>query len=162
MAISKIALVLICILGMTYIAESQNYENEQITKEEVLQVMQKFQDGYIKRDSTIIDDFVKLFTDDVVCMGVASHEFFKGQEKLRNLTLWDWKKWFDLRIPLNKIDIRIENDVAWFAVIGSSGPWRDNKTYQIRMFGSLIKTDGKVQFKQICYSYPAPLKVIDS
>lgn len=161
MKILSVFLMLIFMLGMMNISMAETSENSKLTKKEVLEVMQKFQDGYIKRDTAVIDDFLELFTKDIVCIGVASHEFICGIEGVRKITLWDWKKWFDLRIPLGEIDIRIEDNVAWFAVKGSSGPWRDNKTYEIRMVGSLIKTEGKLQFKQICYSYPAPLKVIE-
>jgi len=147
--------------GIISLSQAQTPDENLISKDEVLKVMQTYQDGYIKRDTALIDDFMELFTDDMVCMGVASHEFFKGKESVRKLTLWDWKKWFDLRIPLDKIDIRIEDNTVWFAVIGTSGPWRNKKTYEIRLVGSLVKTDGKLQFKQMCYSYPAPLKVVE-
>lgn len=102
-----------------------------------------------------------MFSDDIVYMGIAPHEFFKGKESVRKLTLWDWKHWFDLRIPIEKLDIRIDNEVAWFETIGVSGPWRDGKKYEIRMVGSLIKSKDKWLFKQVCFSYPAPLKEVE-
>jgi len=161
MRVLKWTVFIVFMFGIISLSQAQTPDDNLISKDEVLQLMQTYQDGYIKRDTALIDDFMELFTDDMVCMGVASHEFFKGKKSLRKLTLWDWKKWFDLRIPLDKIDIRIEDNTAWFAVIGTSGPWRDTKTYEIRLVGSLVKTDGKLQFKQICYSYPAPLKVVE-
>ena len=88
-------------------------------------------------------------------------EFFKGKGSVRKLTIWDWTKWFNLKIPVEKVDIRIDNNVAWIEVIGESGPWRDGKTYEIRMVGSLLKNKNKWVFRQICFSYPAPLKIIE-
>jgi hypothetical protein len=109
----------------------------------------------------VIDEFLEMFTNDIVYMGVASHEFFKGKESVRKLTLWDWIKWFDLKIPVEKVDIRIDNGVAWFEVIGESGPWRNGNTYEIRMVGSLVNNKNTWMIKQICFSYPAPLKEVE-
>ncbi|MBN2730767.1 MAG: nuclear transport factor 2 family protein [Bacteroidales bacterium] len=152
---------LLILLIFSTISFSQTNEIEQTDKQEVIGVLQQFQDGYTNRDTTIIDEFLKLFTSDIVYMGVASHEFFKGKESVRKLTLWDWERWFDLKIPIEKIDIRIANEVAWFEVVGESGPWRNGKTYEIRMVGSLIKSENNWLFKQICFSYPAPLKEVE-
>ena len=140
---------------------SQTNKIKQKDRKEVIEVLQLFQDGYTKRDTTIIDGFTNMFSDDIVYMGIASHEFFKGKESVRKLTLWDWKRWFDLKIPIEKIDVRISNEVAWFEVVGESGPWRNGNTYEIRMVGSLIKGENKWLFKQICFSYPAPLKEVE-
>jgi hypothetical protein len=157
----NIILVLFTLLIFTTTSFSQTNKIDQADKKEAIKVLQQFQDGYIKRDTTIIDEFLKMFSDDIVYMGIASHEFFKGKESVRKLTLWDWIHWFDLRIPVEKIDIRIENEVAWFETIGVSGPWRDGKKYEIRMVGSLIKSKDKWLFKQVCFSYPAPLKEVE-
>ena len=140
---------------------SQTNKIEQIAKKEVIEVLQQFQDGYTKRDTTIIDEFLKMFSDNIVYMGIASHEFFKGKESVRELTLWDWERWFDLKVPVSEENIRIDNEVAWFEIIGVSGPWRDGKKYEIRMVGSLIKSKDVWLFKQICFSYPAPLKEVE-
>ena len=154
---SLVVLFMLVMIGESY---AQTCEKDKVTHEEVMQLMKTFRDGYIKRDTSIINDFMTNFTDDIVYMGVASHEFFKGLKRVRRLTLWDWKKWFDLRLPLDKLDVRIDNNVAWFAIRGTSGPWRNKKIYEIRLFGSMIKHNGKLLFKQICFSYPAPLREI--
>ena len=156
----NIILALSISLIFNTISFSQTNNIEQIERNEVVEVLQQFQDGYTNRDTTIIDEFIEMFADDIVYMGVASHEFFKGKESVHKLTLWDWKNWFDLKISVAEIDIRINNDVAWFEVVGESGPWRNGNTYEIRMVGSLIKKN-KWLFKQVCFSYPAPLKVVE-
>lgn len=161
MRILKTAVFLFIFLTNSVIAFSQTNEQSQNSREEIIEVLQKFQEGYTKRDTSLIDDFLVMFSDDIVYMGIASHEFFKGKESVRKLTLWDWQKWFDLKVPVSAENIRIENEAAWFETIGVSGPWRDGKKYEIRMVGSLIKSSDKWLFKQICFSYPAPLKVVE-
>lgn len=162
MRISKTAVFLFIILTNSVIAFSQTNEQNQTNREEIIDVLQKFQEGYTKRDTSFIDGFLEMFTDDIVYMGIASHEFFKGKESVRKLTLWDWEKWFDLNVPVSEENIRIDNEAAWFEIIGVSGPWRDGKKYEIRMVGSLVKSGNNWLFKQVCFSYPAPLKVVES
>ncbi len=153
--------ILTIFLGTLGNSFAQESNIEKIKKEEVKKALLQFQDGYTNRDTSAIDEFLEMFSDDIVYMGIASHEFFKGKESVRKLTLWDWERWFDLKVPIAEENIRIDIDVAWFEVIGESGPWRDGNTYEIRMVGSLVNSDNKWLFKQICFSYPAPLKVIE-
>lgn len=154
-------IVAIGFLGIVNYSQAQELDNSKKQITEVREVLTNFQNGYTSRDTSQIDEFLKMFSDDIVYIGIASHEFFNGKERVRKLTLWDWIKWFDLKIPVDEIDIRTANNVAWFEVIGESGPWRDGKTYEIRMVGSLIKRKNIWLFKQICFSYPAPLKVVN-
>jgi hypothetical protein len=152
--------VLLFVVFISLTSHAQT-DYDQTKRDEVVKVLQEFQDGYTNRDTLVIDEFLEMFTNDIVYMGVASHEFFKGKESVRKLTLWDWIKWFDLKIPVEKVDIRIDNGVAWFEVIGESGPWRNGNTYEIRMVGSLVNNKNTWMFKQICFSYPAPLKEVE-
>lgn len=159
----KMSILIALVLAATGIS-CEPSENEvspdEIAPVEVLEVFEKFQEGYTRRDPAFIDDFMELFTKDIVMVGTASQEFFSGLRQVKKLALGDWESWYDLNIPMDDLDIRIEGDVAWFAVSGSSGPWEDNRTYEIRMVGTLVKTDGKLLFKQVSFSYPFPLKAV--
>ena len=153
-------IIAIGFLGFANSIQAQELNNSKTQINEVREVLTNFQNGYDNRDTSKIVEFLQMFSYDIVYIGIASHEFFNGKESVRKLTVWDWNKWFDLKIPVDEIDIRTDNNVAWFEVIGESGPWRDGKTYEIRMVGSLIKNKDKWLFKQICFSYPAPLKIV--
>ena len=157
----KALIIALGILGFVSSIQAQESDNSKKQIFEVREVLTNFQNGYTNRDTSQIDEFLQMFSDDIKYIGIASHEFFSGKESVRDLTLWDWIKWFDLKIPVDEADIRTANNVAWFEVIGESGPWRDGKTYEIRMVGSLIKIKENWLFKQICFSYPAPLKVVN-
>lgn len=156
-----VLIILIGFLGFVNSSQAQELDNSKTQINEIREVLSNFQNGYTKRDTSEIDEFLNIFSDDIVYMGIASHEFFKGKESVRKLTIWDWNKWFDLKIPVEEVDIRTDNNVAWFEVVGESGPWRDGETYEIYMVGSLIKNKNKWLFKQICFSYPAPLKIVE-
>ncbi len=154
-------IIVIGVLGYVNLSQAQEINKSKTQINEIREVFTNFQNGYTNRDTTIINEFLSMFSDDIVYMGVASHEFFKGKESVRKLTVWDWSRWFNLKIPVDEIDIRTDNNVAWFEVVGESGPWRDGNTYEIRMVGSLIKDKDNWLFKQICFSYPAPLKIVE-
>ena len=160
-AIQTVLIIVIGFIGFVSSIQAQELDNLKTQTNEIREVLSNFQNGYTNRDTSEIDEFLKMFSDDIVYMGIASHEFFKGKESVRKLTVWDWNKWFDIKIPVDEIDIRTNNNVAWFEVVGESGPWRDGRTYEIRMVGSLIKNKDKWLFKQICFSYPAPLKIVE-
>ncbi|MEN8251774.1 MAG: nuclear transport factor 2 family protein [Bacteroidota bacterium] len=149
-------------IGFANSIQAQELNNSKTQINEIREVLSKFQDGYTKRDTTKIDEFLEMFSDDIVYMGVASYEFLNGKESVRNLTLWDWVKWFDLNINVEEVKIRTNNTVGWIEVVGESGPWSNGKTYEIRMVGSLVKNEHKWLFKQICFSYPAPLKIVNN
>ena len=153
-------IIAIGFLGFANSIQAQELSNSKTQINEIREVLTNFQNGYTNRDTSKIDEFLQMFSDDIVYIGIASYEFFNGKESVRKLTIWDWNKWFDLKIPVDDIAIRTDNNVAWFEVIGESGPWRDGNTYEIRMLGSLIKNNDKWLFKQICFSYPAPLKIV--
>ena len=154
-------IIIIGFLGFANSFQAQEIDNSKTQINEIREVLTNFQNGYTNRDTSKIDEFLQMFSDDIVYIGIASYEFFNGKESVRKLTIWDWNKWFDLKIPVDDIAIRTDNNVAWFEVIGESGPWRDGNTYEIRMVGSLIKNNDKWLFKQICFSYPAPLKMVN-
>lgn len=156
----KIIVLIIGFIGFVCSIQSQELNTSSIQINEVKEILLKFQDGYTKRDTAIINEFLTMFSDDIVYIGIASYEHFKGKESVRKLTIWDWIKWYDLKIPVDKTDIRIDENVAWFEVTGESGPWRNGNTYEIRMVGSLLKNENQWLFKQICFSYPAPLKIV--
>ncbi len=153
-------IIAIGFLGFLNYSQAQELDNSKKQLIEIREVLTNFQNGYDNRDTSKIEAFLQMFSDDIKYIGIASHEFFSGKESVRDLTLWDWIKWFDLKIPVDEADIRTANNVAWFEVIGESGPWKDGKTYEIRLVGSLIKTKDNWLFKQICFSYPAPLKIV--
>ena len=153
--------VLLFVISISITTHAQTTNNDQADRAEVVQVLQQFQDGYTNRDTLVIDEFLTLFSDDIVYIGIASYEFFKGKASVRKLTIWDWKSWFDLKMPFENANIRIDKNVAWFEVVGASGPWRNGNTYEIRMVGSLVKNKDKWIFKQICFSYPSPLKEVE-
>ena len=144
-----------CLVFLT--SSGQEFDNvAQIeSKTEILNVLREFQQYYVQRDTSLIDEYLNLFSNDVVVISTGDREFSNGKDQLKELTLWDWNYWLDLKVPLNRVKIKVDNDVAWFAIKGSSLYDNEEKAFDIRLTGSMVKKDSTTLiFKQICYSEP--------
>jgi hypothetical protein len=88
-------------------------------------VLQRFQDGYTRRDPAGIDAFMQLFVDgaDLEVIGTSASgadrgEWCLGPEMTRDLVVSDWEYWGDLRLDLDAARIRTRGDVAWLSAPG--------------------------------------------
>ena len=201
---SSLFLLEICILSISssVLAGNGNDVND------VIRTLESFQEGYIHRDTTLIDTFVEdLFTDDILIVGTGASEWPKGKEAVKQLVRGDWLYWGDLKLDIEHALVSTEGKVAWFAVQGTSTrsfPSEDEIlhrygindierildhdksdkmklldiiqdagkillevetagakfVYPIRVVGTLVRTGGKLKFKQMAFSYPYPRQLI--
>jgi hypothetical protein len=93
--------------------------------EEVRAVLQQFQDGYLARDVTRLDEFMRLFASDenIELIGVgaakrAANEWFVGQAAIRDIVEGDWTYWGDVTLDVAGAKITINGDVAWLTTTG--------------------------------------------
>ena len=104
----------------------------------VRDVLQKFQDGYDRRDVALVDDFRKLFADSeetevIGTGGVApgDDEWCIGPDTACNLVRNDWEGWGDLKLDVAQAHIYFRGDVAWLATTGTVSMQLDStETYQ--------------------------------
>lgn len=96
------------------------YEPETLAA--VRDVLEKFQEGYTRRDPGQIDDFMQLFVPDedleVIGTGasqVDKDEWCLGQAMAREMVESDWRYWGDVRIDVAGAHIHSMGDVAWLA-----------------------------------------------
>lgn len=90
-------------------------------KEEILELVRQFQEGYIARNVSRADDFMKLFADDVEVIGTngsypGRDEWYLGKEKTKELIIGDWESWGDLRIKQEVVSIRVKGNVGWLSL----------------------------------------------
>jgi hypothetical protein len=90
-------------------------------QKEILELLQKFQDGYTRRDLGAVDDFMDLFTADAEVIGTngvkpGADEWYISRESARELVVGDWEGWGDLRLDLDNASIHAIGDVGWIAV----------------------------------------------
>jgi hypothetical protein len=89
---------------------------------EVKEVLKKFQEGYIKRDKTLVDSYMdELFAKDsnIVIVGTCDSEWCLGFEEAREIVDSDWQYWGDVRIDTENAEISTNGNIAWFVTEGS-------------------------------------------
>jgi len=93
---------------------------------EVRNVLQKFQDGYTKRDVGKLDEFIDLFdqSSEVELIGIGASkrggvEWFEGPENVREIIQSDWEFWGDVKIDIAGAKITIIGDIAWLTTTGT-------------------------------------------
>ena len=89
-------------------------------RDEIRALLQSFQDGYIHRDLSQLDPFMKLFTLDAEVIGTNGikpgiDEWFIDRGSARELVEGDWLDWGDLRLDLESMSIHYQANVGWVA-----------------------------------------------
>ena len=94
--------------------------------EEVRAVLQQFQDGYVARDVTKLDEFMTLFApgEDIELIGVgaakrAATEWFVGPAAIRDIVEGDWTYWGNVELDVPGAQIHVRGEVAWLSTTGA-------------------------------------------
>jgi hypothetical protein len=92
----------------------------------VRDTLQAFQDGYDRRDKTLLPDFRKLFVpeDELEVIGTGAiepgdDEWCLGPDATCGLVQNDWEGWGDLALDVADARIHVEGQVAWLATTGT-------------------------------------------
>jgi len=90
------------------------------TRSEIVEQLNKFQDGYTRRDTAQLKPFMEqLFSrDNILVLGTMPHEILIGQNKVAQLVFSDWKSWGDCTFLMNNAHISTAGKVAWISTIG--------------------------------------------
>ena len=88
---------------------------------EIRSLLERFQDGYTRRDLTEVDSFMELFTSDAEVIGTngvkpGATEWFTSRAAARELVHGDWQGWGDVRLDLDGASIHALGGVGWIAV----------------------------------------------
>jgi len=111
------------------------YNSDEIA---VLDVIEKFRDGYRKKDLDYIDQWVEaLFAEDAFILGTDAPwpdtwEWQGGHKAAKEMFARDWRRWGDVKIFDDEIFINVDGNAAWvvaFATVTRSGN-DDNKSRQ--------------------------------
>lgn len=95
-----------------------------MTIEQVRSVLQRFQDGYTRRDVSRVDEFMTLFADDAEVIGTnglrpGDGEWYVDKAGTRGLVQGDWEGWGDLRLDVAGAHIETRGDVGWLTAHGT-------------------------------------------
>ena len=87
---------------------------------EIRLLLQRFQEGYTRRDVSQTDSFMELFSADVEVIGTNGvnpgfQEWYLDRASARELVEGDWQGWGDLRLDLDSMSIHSRGEVGWVA-----------------------------------------------
>ena len=92
---------------------------------EIRETLKRFQNGYIVRDLSRLDEFMELFEQDpeteLIGIGASvrgGNEWFQGADQIRAIIASDWEYWGDVRINVDEAKISALGDVAWLSTSG--------------------------------------------
>ncbi len=87
---------------------------------EIIHQLQRFQEGYTKRDTSLVDPFMQeLFSqENVAILGTMPNEIFVGPDEAGWLVKSDWESWGDCTFLVDRAHISTHGDVAWISTIG--------------------------------------------
>lgn len=91
--------------------------NSKVEYEEVRNKLQVLQDGYIKRDVSYVDDYMKevfLLNEELIVIGTDADELCLGVDAARGIVESDWKYWGDFKFNVDNALISVNGDVAYF------------------------------------------------
>ena len=88
---------------------------------QISDVFTEFQNGYSKRDTTVVDRFANhLFAKDIFILGTGADEWIEGIEAAKQLVKNDWLYWMNLRIDTTSLKLTIKTNTALFALNGTT------------------------------------------
>jgi len=129
---------------------------------EIIDQLNKFQDGYTKRDTSLIKSFMqKLFAEEnALILGVMPNEIFIGQRGVKRLLFGDWNRgrWGDCTFLIENANISCYDDVAWISTIGKVK--MDLSSYLVlplRLTGVMVKENGFWKFQQMQFQFDLDL-----
>ena len=96
------------------------------SSQEVRDVLQRFQAGYMARDVAKLDEFMELFApdEDIELIGIgaakrAANEWFSRPEAIRDIIEGDWTYWGNVELDVPGAQIHVRGDVAWLSTTGA-------------------------------------------
>jgi hypothetical protein len=92
----------------------KNNVNEEI--KEIVKVLEKYQEGYKKRDLSILDSYSEeVFANDEqsLVFGTDGGEYFRGKNAAKEITGLDWQWWGNFDLNIDEAYISVHEDMAW-------------------------------------------------
>jgi SnoaL-like domain len=121
------------------------------TRMEIIDLLNKFQDGYSKRDLKNIDTFMQsLYSrENILILETMPSEIYSGHEKATRLVKSDWDSWGDCKFEIDSANISSSGNTAWFSTKGYVKFDLSNLlVIPLRLTGIMVKEDHEWKFQQ--------------
>ena len=121
------------------------------TRMEIIEQLNKFQDGYSKRDPMNSDTFMlSLYSrENILIIGTMPGEIYSGYEKATKLVKSDWDSWGDCKFEIDSANISSSGNTAWFSTRGYvEFDLSSLLVIPLRLTGIMVKEDKEWKFQQ--------------
>lgn len=130
------------------------------TNKQLNEVFKKFQDGYSKRDTSVVGKFtIDLCASDISIVGTGEDEWIQGADAAKKLFKNDWAYWLNLSIDTANVSITTSDNVAFFKVRGTVSVTFPSKEaaydYAFAQLQQAISKEKTNQNKLLAYSSEA-------
>ncbi len=121
------------------------------TRREIIDQLNKFQEGYSNRDTSQVKAFMEsLYSrENVLILGTNPNEIFSGYDRASHLVKSDWESWGDCKFNVDSAHISSAGDIAWFSTRGYvEFDLSKLLVIPLRLTGIMVKEDGTWKFQQ--------------
>jgi len=118
---------------------------------EIIAQLNKFQDGYSRRDPENIENFMQsLYSkNNILILGTMPNEVYNGYENAARLVKSDWESWGDCRFAIDSASISSSGNTAWFSTKGFvEFDLSGLLVLPLRLTGIMVKEDQEWKFRQ--------------
>lgn len=131
-----------------------NAEGEE--RAELLEQLAYFNDGYLLRDTTILEVYMdRLFSrENILILGTMPGEIFSGYEGAADLVSSDWLYWGDVNMLVESANISAHDSVAWFSMIGNvEFDFTSLLDLPLRVTGLMVLEEEDWKFQQLQFQF---------
>ena len=121
------------------------------TRRQIIDQLNKFQEGYSQRDTSQVDAFMQsLYSrESILILGTSPGEVFSGYDRATYLVQSDWESWGDCKFNVDSANISSAGDVAWFSTKGYvKFDLTKFLVIPLRLTGIMVKEDQVWKFQQ--------------
>ena len=132
-------------------------------REEIIDQLNKFQDGYTKRDTSQINSFMQqLFAEEnLLVLGTMPNEICIGQKGARRLVFADWYAWGDCTFLIENSNVSSYGDVAWISTLGYvKFDLSSLLVLPFRLTGVMVKENDLWKFQQMQFQFDLDLTFV--
>ncbi|MFC1618798.1 nuclear transport factor 2 family protein [Candidatus Neomarinimicrobiota bacterium] len=132
-------------------------------RDQVLQQLATFQDGYSKRDTALLRPFMtQLFSaENTLVLGTMPQETCIGYNMARRLVRADWLSWGDCTFHVDNSHVSSNGDVAWFSTVGRvKFDLSRFLVLPLRLTGVMVNENAAWKFQHLQFQFDLDLSAI--
>lgn len=118
---------------------------------EIIEQLEKFQEGYTNRDTAEVDSFMSALysRENILILGTMPGEIYAGFERATQLVRSDWESWGDCRFGIGNANISSSGNTAWFSTRGLvEYDISRLLVLPLRLTGVMVREDNTWKFRQ--------------